>query len=98
MIYVSVEKRMGIPILNHLLPLRLLVELYVQTPLKKNLCVPSVLDMVAIRLASNPLLTLSIQNLFFRFQVFHLRTLKIFVIILVIHYDVSLLNVDTGFP
>ena len=89
---------MGIPILNHLLPQGLLVELVVQPLFVKNLHVPSVLDIVAILLDPHPILTRSLLDMFSAYQVFHQTTLQIFVIILAIHYVVSLLNFDTGFP
>ena len=89
---------MGLPILNHLLPRGLLVELRFQPPLKTFPRVPLVLDMVASRLDPHPILTQSILDLFSGCIVFHQTTLRISVIILEIHYVVSLLNVDTYFP
>ena len=90
---------MGLPILNHLLPRVLLVGLDVQPLLLTFLCVPLVLDMVASRLDFHSPLTRNLLGVFSRFQVFHRTTLQLFfVIILEIHYVVSFLNVDTGFP
>ena len=87
---------MGLPILNHLLPQGLLEGIDV-LPIFLNLCASLVLDMVASRLASHPILTQIILDLFSRLQVFHQKTLRIYVIILAIHYVVSLLNVDIEF-
>ena len=89
---------MGLSILNHFLPIGLLVELNVQLPFLTFPRVTSVTDMVASRLVLHPLLTQSLLDMFFRCQVFHQKTLQISIIILAIHYVVSLLNVDTYFP
>ena len=89
---------MGLPILNHLLPQGILVELNAQPTFKIFPCVPLVLGMVASRLALYPILTRSLMDMFYRCQVFHKTTPKMYVIILAINYVVSFLNVDTYFP
>ena len=91
-------QRMGISILNHLLPQGLLLELDFQSLFKPFLRVPSVLDMVASILDLHPFKTQSLLDLFFRCQVFHQKTLRIFVITVALHYIMSLLNTDTEFP
>ena len=84
--------------MNHYLLKVLLVGLNVQPPFWKFPHVPSVLDMVESILASNPLLILSLMDLFYRYQVFHWTTLQMYMIILAINHDVSLSDVDIEFP
>ena len=76
---------MGLPIMNHLIPQGLLAELDVQPLFKTFIRVHLVLDMVASRLASHPLLTPSLLDLFSRCQVFRQTTLLTPEIILAIH-------------
>ena len=88
----------GLPILNNLLPQLLIIGLNFQPPFFTFTHVTSLLGIFASIFSLHYLLTQSLLDLVYRFQVFHSTTLRISVIMLSIHYVVSLLNVDTEFP
>ena len=83
--------------MNHLIPRGLLIGINVKPLFGKISHVPLVLGMVASILASHPLLTRSILDIFPGANCF-IENHQTYVIILAIHYIVSLLNVDTNFP
>ena len=96
--WVKVEQSMGLLITNHLPHQGLLLGINVKNTFRRFPRVPSVLGMVASRLASHYILTRSILYLLSRCQVFHQTTLQISVTMLAIQYVVSLLNIETKFP
>ena len=83
---------MGIPILSRFLFQGILVEPKNQLSLIFFINVTSVLYMVFNIPGLYPILILGLQDLFSRYQVFHLTALILFAIIYVIHYIVFLLN------